>query len=267
MRSVRNFIPGLATLVLLAAFSAGCTTTSGSGLASDEPVSFASDDDFRSWFAFYYKAPHPERLTASLRYMKQNAYLQDYPDIASVFLAHVMTANPQHLKHWVDTEWQEFGGAEWSVILVSLWMVDTTESKALMVKNLERADETHRERIKGLKDRNPDVIDPLKADIVDPRQVNLVWAAFSATGDERYVRKIIDQVHLYGEVRDETDAAIGEAAIMTLANNAMQHDLVAQLCNRMDNTHPDPKTRILLKAMLNALADVGKDHDLDVPAH
>lgn len=262
-----KILPAFVVLTLSASALDGCTTTNGTAVPSAEPVSFASDDDFRSWFAFYYKAPHPERLTASLHYMKQNAYLQDYPDIASVFLAHVMTANPEHVEQWVDTEWQELGGTEWSVILVSLWMVDTTESKALMVKHLERADATHRDRIKGLRDRSPETIDPLKADIVDPRQVNLVWAAFSATGDERYVRKIIDQVHLYGEVRDETEAAIGEAAIMTLANNAMQHDVVAQLCNRMDNTHPDPKTRILLKAMLNALAEVARDHDLEMPAH
>ncbi len=249
---------------------AGCTTPGGGESRVSEgleAVSFTSDDDFRSWFAFYYKAPHPERVTASLHYMKQNAYLEDYPDIASVFLAHIMTANPKAMKRWVDTEWQDLGGAEWSVILVSLWMVDTPESKALMEQHFERADSGNRERIKGLRDRNPDVIHPLKAGISDPRQVNLVWAAFSATGDERYVRKIIDQVHLYGELRDEKDAAIGEAAVMTLANNAMQHDVVAKLCSRMDNTHPDPKTRILLKAMLNALADVAKEQDAALPAH
>ncbi len=260
----------LQIVLVLSLALTGCTTLGGgeSNVSEGpEAVSFTSDDDFRSWFAFYYKAPHPERITASLHYMKQHAYLEDYPDIASVFLSHVMAANPDAMKQWVDTDWKDLGGAEWSVILVSLWMVDTAESKALMAQHLERADADHRDRIKGLKDRSPNVIDPLKAAIIDPRQVNLVWAAFSATGDERYVRKIIDQVHLYGELRDETEAAIGEAAIMTLANNAMQHDVVAQLCNRMDNTHPDPKTRILLKAMLNALADVTKVQDADRPAH
>lgn len=253
----------LLALGFLALSLAGCVTTGG----GQQGAAFTSDDDFRSWFAFYYKAPHPERVTASLRYMKQHAYLDDYPDIASVFLSRVMIANPGEVDRWVNTEWQDLGGAEWSVVLVSLWMVDTPESKALMDRFMDRADDAHRDRIKGLRTRSPAVIDPLKADVIDPRQVNLVWAAFSATGDERYVRKIIDLVHHYGEVTDEMHAAIGEAAIMTLANNALQHDSVAKLCDRMDNQHPDPKTRILLKAMLNALADVTKEPEPALPAH
>lgn len=249
---------------LLALTLTGCQTLAG----GNSETQFANDDDFRSWFAFYYKSPRPEMLTASLRFMKQHKYLDDYPDIASVFLSKVMKDNPKEVNRWVETEWQELGGSEWSVILVSLWMVETDESKELMKRYLDKASADHKERIKGLLDRDPKMIDPLKADIVDPRQVNLVWAAFSATGDERYVQKIIDQVHNYGNPLDETSAAIGEAAIMTLANNALQHDMVAKLCDRMDSNHPDPKTRILLKAMLNALADVVKEQGSgDLPAH
>jgi hypothetical protein len=224
-------------------------------------------DDFRSWFAFYYKAPHPERVTASLRFMKRHKYLDEYPDIASIFLSHVMAANPDRIPGWLDTEWRDLGETEWSVILIALWMSDTKDSRALIGRYLDRAEPAHRSRIRDLQDQTPEHIDPLKTEIVDPRQINLVWAAFSATGDERYVRRVIDEVHNYGAVRNETEAAIGEAAIMTLANNALQHDVVAKLCDRLDNTHPDAKTRILLKAMLNALADVAKENGIDLPAH
>lgn len=263
---MRRRILVLAALTLA---SSGCQTLSSGSSVSEEQstAEFRTDEEFRSWFAFYYKAPHPEMLTAALKFMQAHKYLDDYPDIASVFLSHVMATDPQAMTNWVEHDWQSLGDAQWSVILVSLWMVHTDVSEALLRKYVDRADPKHHDRIKTLLSHDPGDIDPLRAAVVDPRQINLIWAAFSATGDERYVRKVVDYVHLYGENGNDNQALIGEAAIMTLANNALQHEVVAKLCNDLDNTHPDAKTRLLLQAMLNALAQMTQEGQAGDTAH
>ncbi len=268
----RNVLLRVAGLAISTFAASACQT--GAGGSATESVAthgdtqaFANDDAFRSWFAFYYRDPQPERLTAALQFMQAHKYLDEFPDIASVFLAHVLAANPKDMSQWVEHDWQPLVGAQWSVILVSLWMVHTEESDALLHKYLARADEQHKDRIKNLLGHDPADIDPLKAKVVDPRQINLIWAAFSATGDERYIHKVIDYVHFYGENGDQTQGMIGEAAIMTLANNALQHPAVAKVCNDLDNTHPDPKTRLLLQAMLTALAQMSKEGSLGDTAH
>ncbi len=60
------------------------------------------------------------------------------------------------------------------------------------------------------------------------------------------------------------DSIIGEAAIMTLANNAMQHKMVAAICIQANSNHPDAKTRVLLSAMLSAVTQISiEDGDVN----
>jgi hypothetical protein len=257
---IRSILAALALTSVLA----GCQTLSG----ADKPQvdkQFANEDDFRQWFAFYYKEPHPEYITSALKYMRTQHYLEEFPDIASVFLSRVFATNPDALTDWAAS-WDNLGQEEWNVICVALWLTNTPTSKDLLAKNLERAAPDRREHLRDMLKSDPGDIDPMTAEVVDPRQINLIWAAFSATGDERYVKRVISYVHFYGEESDERQAAIGEAAIMTLANNTLQHQVVARICAEEHTVNPDPRTRVLLKAMLNALAQLQKDNQLP-PAH
>jgi len=251
-------------------FLTACVTVSG---AQQADKTFANDDEFRNWFAFYYRDPHPEFLTSALQFMSHHGYLdegtedrRDTSIIASVFLAHVFVANPNQLATWT-ADWGKLGQKEWYVVLVGLWMSDLPEAKELVRANLSHVNEDHRARLTKMLMNNPSEVDPLTAEVIDPRQINLLWAAFSATGDERYVRRVISYVHLYGENAEE-QSVIGEAAIMTLANNTLQHESVARLCSDANSNDPDPKTRVLLKAMLNAVAQMVKEgRNPSQPAH
>jgi hypothetical protein len=252
-------------VALASSWLAGCQTLAGGIPQADEP--FASDDEFRAWFAFYYKDPHPERVTAALGFMETNHYLDDYPDIAGAFLARVFAANPSALGGWVD-DWGQMDGRQWDVIELGLWLCNTEASRTLAAGHVDQATPDHRNRLRAMLARDPAEVDPLTAEVIDPRQINLVWAAFSATGDERYIHKVISYVHLYGEDGDQAHADIGEAAIMTLANNALQHENVARLCQALHKDHPDPRTRLLPKAMLNALAQMAKEGEAPaLPSH
>ena len=248
---------------------AGCQTFSGGGggtAQSDKP--FASEDEFTQWFAFYYQHPQPERVTSGLAYMENQHYLREFPDIASTFLSRVFAAHPDDLKEWTDG-WKGLGPEEWNCILVALWLTNTPASRDLMTANLGRAAPMRQEHLRDMLKEDPSSIDPMTADVLDARQIMMIWAAFSATGDERYIRKVIAYVHLYGEdEQNERESEVGEAALMTLATNSIQHEKVEKVCEEEDLKNPDPRTRVLLKAMLSALAQMQSDGEIPaLPSH
>lgn len=246
-----------ATVALSLAISA-CVTMGG---VEQETAEFHSDDAFRAWFAFYYQEPHPEYVTSGLKFMAKSGYLverpgtSDMPLIASVFLAKVFTVQTAKLASW-SKSWQGLGAAEWYVILTALWLADTPESRGLARLNLEKVDPEHRARLTTMLATPPGAVDPLTAAVVSPRQIPLLWAAFSATGDERYVRRVVTLVRFYGE-DPPGKSVIGEAAIVTLVNNALQHKLVAQICAEAAVKDSDPKTRKVMEAMQQAMAKGG----------
>jgi hypothetical protein len=233
----------------------GCVTTSE--VKQDATYRFASDDDFREWLAFYYRNPQPSKLTAGITFMQEHRYLQEFPDVSAVFLSQVFAQNVAALPEWCNG-WRSFPKETWNVLLVSLWFTGKPEGQALARENLGRGGPEVQGRLQTSFDKPGEApsIDLLTAQMHHPRQINLLWAAFSATGDTRYVDRVIDQVHLYGDESDEVGASVGEAAIMSLASNSVQHESVQRICVERNAHDPDPKTRVLLRAMLTAVARV-----------
>lgn len=253
------------TLLVTQWMITACTTTATGGSTSEvvSTTKFTTEDDFRQWFAFYYKKPKPQDVTAALRFMKEKNYLKDYPDVAAAFLSRVFEKTPERLDGWM-TEWQSLGAEEWDVILAGLYFANTDDSHDLYEKYLEKGSRENHAKYKQLIGKGREHADLLAMDVAAPRQVNLMWAAYSASGDERFVRKVIGLIGHYGE-ESRGRNEIGEAAIMTLANSALLHEQVATICLEENKSNADPKTRALLKTMLQLLAQIAKEEGL--PSH
>jgi hypothetical protein len=254
-----------ATLLVMQSMIAACTTTATGGSANEavSATKFTTEDDFRQWFAFYYKDPKPQELTAALRFMKERNYLKDYPDVAAAFLSRIFEKTPERLDGWM-AEWRGLGAEEWDVILAGLYFANTDATHALYEKQLERGSQENHAKYRQLIAKGRKHADLLAMDVAAPRQVNLMWAAYSASGDERFVRKVIGLIGQYGEESRRRNE-IGEAAIMTLANSALVHEQVATICLEENKANADPKTRALLKTMLQLLAQIAKEEGL--PSH
>lgn len=239
----------------------GCQT-----LQKPPPAEFTSDDEFRSWFAFYYRHPDPDRLPFAIKFMDQNGYLARHPDIASIFIAKVMEKNPEKITDWFSQLKNE-NQSTWNVLLISIWLAKTPEYKALISTHMPKADVDQQARLKGLQEKDPHNFDLRIVQIYDPRQINMLWAAYSVTGDRDYVQRIIDAVELYTADTEEIESQIGETAIMTLANNTMQYEEVRQLCQNAEERHPSPRTRLLIRAMLGAVDNIiAESQKSDSPA-
>ena len=256
-----RFIAQIVPVIIALGLGSGCVTADHTQQSG--PV-FANDEAFRQWFTFYYQDPHPEQLTAAVKFMQANGYLdetqpenRDMPLIASVFLSRLMKAHKSELQQWVAS-WQSLGPQEWYVLLVSLYMADTIESKRVMAANLQKVDKAHQLRLVGMQKLPPSALDPLTGPVQSERQINLLWAGFSASGDLHYVRKVIGAIPLYGD-ESGRKAGIGEAALMSLATNALQNEKVARECAEANVRTSDQKTRMLLTAMLAAVAEIARN--------
>lgn len=254
-------------LLSLLVFLTACQT-----LQKPPPTEFTSEDEFRSWFAFYYRHPDPDRLPHAIKFMDQNGYLSRHPDIASVFIAKVMEANPDKVSGWFDEMKQE-REATWNVLLISTWLAKVPNYKELITTNMNRVDKEQQLRMAALEEKDPHQFDIRIIPIYDPRQINMLWAAYSVSGDHQYVTRIIDAVELYTADTEEVDSQIGETAIMTLANNSMQYEEVRALCQVAEERHPSPRTRLLMRAMLGAVDNIiaesrkSPGHEESAPAH
>jgi hypothetical protein len=231
---------------------------------------FDTEDDFRHWFAYFYRHHRTDRLAPALQYMDKHGLIASDPDVATVFVARVFASAPGSLADYVSQIQaldEGLSQGAWSVVVVSLWMSKSPGAAALASSNLGRIEPDRRDRVADMLTRDPDDYDPLAAEVTDARQVNLLWAAFNATGDTQFVSGVIDQIHLYGTEDESMRGVIGETAIMTLAHNALYHPAVAILCERETAEHRNPRTRSMLGIMLQALAQFASGVDDEAVAH
>jgi len=241
----------LSALLAVLSLTTGCQTVPS---VEQSTTPFKDKSDFREWFSHYYANPAPERLTEALRYMQAHHYLEQAPEVAAIFLAKVFAKNEASLATWTHG-WQPLGPLAWDVILPALWLSGTEQGQALAKANIGRADSAQQARLKSLFQIAPQNLEPLAVDVVDPRQINLLWGAYDATGDIRYVQKVIASVATYGD-DDQREAAIGEMAILTLAANMTVHTAVAAAVHDADQNSPNPRVRLIIQAMLEAVNEV-----------
>lgn len=253
-----------ALAILFLVFLFGCQT-----MQKAPPAEFATDEEFRAWFAFYYRAPEPERLSMAIRFMDKKGYLEKHPDIAGAFISMIIERNPSMLPIWID-QLAESNAQTWNVFLISVWMSNYSGFEHLLGTHAAKLDPENQTRLKSLVKKDPAPYDLKQITIFDPRQINMLWAAYSVTGEKDYVAKIINYVELYQPDTGELESQIGETAIMTLATNSMQYEEVKALCQSAEKEHPSERTRILLEAMLGAVENIVADAQKEsqqMPAH
>lgn len=227
---------------------------------------FHNDDEFREWFSFYYANPDPARVTAAVEYIVKAGYHKEYPEIVTGFMARLFEREPSAQLPLLLSSAGESQEAV-DILLVALWYANTEDSLDTLKSNLAKASTTAQTKLRTLlSNGDADARDMLLIPVTSPRQVNMLWASYSASGDLRYAKRVISLLHYFSESEGPL-ASIGETAILTLANTALLHEKVAHLCLDDAQNHPDPKTRALLGTMLQVLAQIARESAAEAPAH
>jgi hypothetical protein len=217
-------------------------TLSGKALDFTQPVNdIKTDEDLGRWFTYYYLHPKPD-LTPKAILFAEHAGLLDKPSSKAPFVAfftQLFAHNPDKLHSWI-VALAPLSQAHKEFIWTVLWYADTPEAKkqaALLLPQLSAEDRDRNQKYTG----KPVAIENWP--ISSPAVLDMLWSSFSATGDDRYVERIMTVLPWSSPTEhDVSKILIGGAAKWSLTANAVQHKRVLDLCMKDRDTQPQLKT-------------------------
>ena len=215
--------------------------TTGVAFAADKidmsaPMGIANEQDLERWMTYYYLHPQPDLLVPALMLADQKGLLQgDAQAPFTAFISQVMAQNPTRIPGWFQ-QLQVLKDKSKPAILTALWWSNTKEGKeqlAAVIKSLpEKAQADLQSQCAG----NATPIE--KMDITSPAVLDELWGAFCATGDEKYVNRLMSTLPWVDADKDYNKLMIGGAARWSLTSNAQQHPKVMKLVLKTRETQP-----------------------------
>jgi|SRR5208282_1500389 len=208
-------------------------------------------DQVEEWLTYYYQHPRPDLLVSALRFMSKDGWLQKSDAQAPLvaFLSRVFIANPDRLKGWAadvanDSEDEKV------TVATALWMVDGDKSQEVLGAITRDGPATFQVKVKSLQANRPP--DLLKDEINSPQFLDALWGAFFATGNERYVQRLISALPMLDAEGDVMKMLIGGAAQWSLTSNAVQHPKVMEICEAELRILPEDQKPELTKIIKSA---------------
>jgi len=198
----------------------------------------------QDWVTYYYLDKDASQVVESLRDMAQDGALGAGPQEAPLasFFSEVFRASPQQAVGWIEAA--QLDAESRKPLIKALWLAGLEDEAA----KLARLDGWPKADLEKLRKPPPD---RYSFRISDPSHLDMMWAAFMATGDSRYVLRVIDVL--------EYPVAPGEAGMpalllrssarWSLASNAFQHELVLRAC-RDEAARRSGSTREILLGVL-----------------
>ncbi|HEX2853508.1 MAG TPA: hypothetical protein VHO24_09735 [Opitutaceae bacterium] len=208
-----------------------------------------ADVSAQAWLESYYLNPQPEQLGTAVRALSRQGYFEKpgHTAIAIGFLSTVFAQNPQRVDGWL-TEFNGLPLHHHRLIASALWQAGHPMGAQLLRTLSERSTVAAEVQQLAAKPSLPVADTP----VLSPSSMNLQWGAFLATGNERHVIAIFDGI---GADRP----ALSTAARYALAQNAVAHPRVMEICQAQLSKQPN-EVQSVLRAALNDAALAGKPH-------
>jgi hypothetical protein len=194
---------------------------------------------------YYYRNPRPELSGGAIIFMDDNNLINSQlkqPLFAS-FFSIVFSKNPQDIDKFKNTL-SVLSPHTKETILQALWLSDTQEARHCLQQEailLKEPDSAYIRRLLGLKP-----YDILSMRISKVSDLDMLWGAFFASGDNRYIKKIIKTLSWLESGENQTNkTAIAKAAVESLINNARRDSYIMRICQQeLANTSLTLKTAL-----------------------
>jgi hypothetical protein len=226
-----------------------CSGVTAGGPSGADGRGFDSQLDVSRWMMHYYEAPSPERVVPAIAFMSKDGQLlgSDKNQATAAFFGRVFVQNTRRLDGWVDHFRAESEDQRFFVAL-ALWYADVDRNTDLLGTLSHGSDSLAQFSKELSSDRPPDLT---RVEITDPVQLDILWAEFFATGDRRYVERVISVLPYGRPGEDSGRLVIGGAARWSLTSNAAQQVRVMEICSKAAHS-ANPQLRPLLQEVLDA---------------
>ena len=214
----------------------------------------AKSDD---WLVYYYLNPRPEQTTKFIRQLSRDGVFDDEnarPPLVA-FFSRVFAANPDRLRAWF-AELDSLPADDKRVVWMALWYAGTPEATAQLRLATEKASLSEKRELAKLIESRAPALDEIE--IKEPGTLDMLWGAFMATGDGRYVVRLMSVLPWAEQKADLMKAMLGGVARWSLESNAVQHDRVLQICKEQLGKQPEDVRRVLSGVIREAEEERGK---------
>lgn len=193
--------------------------------------------DLWQWMTYYYLYPVPALTPTAMHLLEEeDAFDKEnaLPPISS-FLSRVFLQNPEKIQQWVNQS-QITDEHKKDVLPLALRL--TRLPAAIAEAELIERDIPSADRVITHLDLSPDKLDTFY--ISAASDLDMLWGCFLATGDRRYVAKVITTVPWSKKLTGSINKiSIGAAAVWSLISNAQQHKLVLQILKEESAAKPE----------------------------
>jgi hypothetical protein len=205
------------------------------------------------WMAQYYQRPLPDPLVGVIKVLAEARVLrgqkvetgilgklfgrtdpasiatwQPHTDASLIaFAAKVFDQNPSRIAGWLD-ELSGLTEGQKRSLWIAAWLSGVVGVDAVLRQQARQTSKAAVRFISALFSQSPRPIETLT--LSGPVVLDMNWAAFFATGDERYVLRIIEALGLVASPEGTPAFAIGTSALWSLQSSARQHPRVRETC-------------------------------------
>ena len=200
-------------------------------------------DDLSRWMTYYYVHPQPEFIVPAIILADKSGLLEgDSVAPFQAFLSGVFEKNPERITEWF-TQLGSIKDGSKTVILTAIYWTNSKEAKTLLTNIAGTLPEKAKVEFHKQIDKPAESLDKLPID--SPDVLDILWGAFSATGDEKYVKRLMSTLTWSDhESKDLNKMLIASAASWSLSSNVDQHPKVKEICQSVRSKEPTMKAYI-----------------------
>jgi hypothetical protein len=247
------------TLSMFIGLAPGATIASAQNakaatISTAAPTQIASAEDLLQWMTYYYMHPQPDLLVPALMFADQSGLIEKGQAPLTAFVSRVFAQNPQRISTW-SKELSAMSNRSKPMLWSALWWSNTVEGKNALEECMKTLTEKQAEVV--LQQMAHSAVPVEQMDVKTPEVLDELWGCFSATGDAKYVDRLITILPWqYNSNGDYMRMTIGSAARWSLTSNAQQHPVVLKTCIKARDTKPELKG-ILDKVIADATKSAG----------
>lgn len=219
-------------------------------IASSKAIT--TNAQLQEWMTYYYLHPRPELTVSALHQLSREGLLLKANSRSPIaaFLAQLFVSNRDRARQWVfDLD----AGVDDEKMMAALatWMAQTDDTVALLGSLATGSSPTVQDFVGGLLkgERPPNFLEDA---VTNPGFLDALWGSFFATGDERYVYRVISALPLLTIKDDAQKLVLGGAARWSLTSNAAQHSRVLEICATRLKVLPDDQRAVLVQVIERA---------------
>ncbi len=182
------------------------------------------------WIMSHRLHPAPGQLPDFLQRISREGLLRNSNNVAQAitFVACVVRDNPDVLSS-VRSAVESLPVVDQKHVCQALWEADTPEASAVLADLLRRGPVRAEDLAFNPETNPPDLLEePLGGKVLDR-----LWSAFFATGDSRYISRIVEALPLLADPGDHARRGAGGVARWSLKANCRQSGDVLRICESL----------------------------------